>query len=250
MRASAVDDVAGIIYLGDGRGSEQSRLTALSLPLLSDDLASSSSPAALQPLQFLWATPIGSFVNCRGAAAIPDAGVVFASNYWDNQLCVHYAGDGRRLASFALTDTSYLAADPSSGIVYASCRGGIVPFEWVASGGAGVLKRHPNVDLSGTPQASNPDHALTVVPPAFGKSTAYLVSASYSSSLAVFALSSTGAGEACTPTATLIHVHELDGASVYGLAGDAAGTALAVIDAASHNTHVLPWPLPGMPMLL
>ena len=251
LRASAVDDATGILYLGDGRGSEQSRLTALRLPLLSDFLASPCSPATPQPLQLLWATPIGSFVNCRGAAAVPDVGVVFASNYWDNVLCVHAAGDGGRLASVALTDTSYLAADPTSGIVFASCRGGIVPFEWVpASTGAGALKRHPNVDLSGTPQASNPDHCLAVVPPAFGKSTAYLVSASYSSSLAVFALSSTGAGEAYTPTATLIHVHELEGASVYGLAGDAAGTALAVIEGMSHETLVLPWPLPGMPALL
>jgi len=34
-----------------------------------------------------------------------------------------------------------------------------------------------------------------------------------------------------------------------GLAADPWGAALAVCDGASQSTHVLAWPLPGMPQL-
>ena len=42
-------------------------------------------------------------------------------------------------------------------------------------------------------------------------------------------------------------LHVLQGAAVCGLAGDPAGSALVVCDAASGAALVLAWPLPGMP---
>jgi len=51
------------------------------------------------------------------------------------------------------------------------------------------------------------------------------------------------------PGLALVHTHRLEGFAVVGLAADPWGTALAVCDDASNSTHVLAWPLPGMPQL-
>jgi len=51
------------------------------------------------------------------------------------------------------------------------------------------------------------------------------------------------------PGLALVHTHRLEGMQVWGLAADPCGTALAVCDYASQSTHVLAWPLPGMPQL-
>jgi hypothetical protein len=39
------------------------------------------------------------------------------------------------------------------------------------------------------------------------------------------------------------------GMQVFGVAADHAGTTLVVVDGACGATHLLPWPLPGMPLL-
>jgi len=51
------------------------------------------------------------------------------------------------------------------------------------------------------------------------------------------------------PGLALVHTHRLEGMKVRCLAADPCGTALAVCDYASESTHVLAWPLPGMPDL-
>jgi len=51
------------------------------------------------------------------------------------------------------------------------------------------------------------------------------------------------------PGLALVHTHRLEGMKVWGLAADPCGMALAVCDLASQSTHVLAWPLPGMPQL-
>jgi len=51
------------------------------------------------------------------------------------------------------------------------------------------------------------------------------------------------------PGLALVHTHRLEGMQVCGLAADPWGAALAVCDDASESTHVLAWPLPGMPQL-
>ena len=81
---------------------------------------------------------------------------------------------------------------------------------------------------------------LAVIPPAPGKRTAHLIVGTvYEPELRVLSL----------PGLALVHTHMLEGVEVWGLAADPWGTALAVCDWASKSTHVLAWPLPGMPQL-
>jgi len=51
------------------------------------------------------------------------------------------------------------------------------------------------------------------------------------------------------PDFTLVHTHRQEGVAVEGLAADPWGSSIAVCDATSSAMHVLPWPLPGMPLL-
>jgi hypothetical protein len=93
------------------------------------------------------------------------------------------------------------------------------------------------VEAAGT--ADN-DRPLAVMLPTPGRHISYLV-----------------VGTASTPTLrvlplsdrSLVHMHTLEGIKVVGLAADPSGTALAVCDIVSEAVHVLPWPLPGMPLL-
>ena len=88
--------------------------------------------------------------------------------------------------------------------------------------------------------ATNAYRPLAVMPPAPGLHTSYLVMGTcFTPTLIVLSL----------PDRRLFHMHTLDGIKVMGLAADPSGTALAVCDSASEAVHVLPWPLPGMPVL-
>ena len=81
---------------------------------------------------------------------------------------------------------------------------------------------------------------LAVMPPAPGKRTSHLIVGSWHTpELRVLSL----------PGLALVHTHRLVGMEVIMLAADPCGTALAVSDLASESTHVLAWPLPGMPLL-
>ena len=87
---------------------------------------------------------------------------------------------------------------------------------------------------------SNNGRPLAVMPPAPGKHTSHLiVGTAYTPELRVLSL----------PGLALVHTHRLKGMQVWGLAAYPWGEALAVCDNTSRSTHVLAWPLPGMPQL-
>jgi hypothetical protein len=93
---------------------------------------------------------------------------------------------------------------------------------------------------AGTAEAPRP---MTVVPAAAGKQTSHLViSVVGTPTLQVLAL----------PRFNLIHHHTISWTNVRvcGLAADLAGRALLFVDSCSGSVGVLPWPLPGMPVLL
>lgn len=82
---------------------------------------------------------------------------------------------------------------------------------------------------------------LCVVPPAPGRSAAYLV---------VGALGQPLLQVVALPSLALVHTHALPGVRVGGLAADPRGGRLLVVDSAKRRAlHVLAWPLPGMPPL-
>ena len=51
------------------------------------------------------------------------------------------------------------------------------------------------------------------------------------------------------PGLALVHTHRLEGMQVTGLAADPLGGAVVVCDRESGATHIIAWPLPGMPPL-
>jgi hypothetical protein len=84
---------------------------------------------------------------------------------------------------------------------------------------------------------------LTVMPPAPGKSVSHLIVGTWGTpELLVISL----------PDCTLVHVHEMEGIEILGLAADPSGTVLAVSATGTPETttRVLAWPLEGMPPLL
>ena len=83
--------------------------------------------------------------------------------------------------------------------------------------------------------------SVAVMPPTPGRRHSYLVVVRSDNASKVLVLS--------LPSHTLIHTHALEGMDVSGLAADPHGRALAVCDKTSDATHVLAWPLPGMPTL-
>jgi hypothetical protein len=182
-----------------------------------------------------WSAALGC--NCQGVAALPAQGVVVVSAPKHAMLHVHRLSDGVRVASGDAARSTFVAAYPASGTVYAST--GALPscavsaFRWDGT----ALVAEGVVEGAGTAGHWRP---LAVMPPTPGLHTSYLVVGTYGEpTLLVLSL----------PDCRLVHTHTLEGMLVTGLAADPSGTALAVCDGASTAIHVLPWPLPGMPLL-
>jgi hypothetical protein len=216
---------------------------ATSTLLLADSIVNHSKLIAINTsnLSVQWSAKLKS--DCDNIAVLPAHGVVVVSEYDRKKLRVHRLADGVRVASVWASGTSHVAADPSSGIVYASTATTgylftVSAFRW---DGSALVAEGPE---GGVLEASGDEvdwRPLAVMPPAPGRSTSYLVVGTRGlPRLRVLSL----------PDRRLAHTHTLEGMKVSGLAADPSGTALAVCDGASKAVHILPWPLPGMPPLL
>lgn len=162
---------------------------------------------------------------------------------------VHRIGSGEAVYSLeGLHEPTFLAADASSGTVFASVRRAdartglprstVRALRWddqrcrlddlgdVAAAGAGFAGAHRPLAVVPAPSTS-------------GGPGSYLVVGTLGTpELLVIAL----------PECSLVHTHVLCGpaAAVAGLAADASGTLCAVEDASTGSTRLLRWPLPGM----
>ena len=147
------------------------------------------------------------------------------------------------MASITKSSPTYVAADTASATVYVSTRDpdseeddvfSVSAFRWDGA----ALVAEGVVEAAGGSGMSRP---LAVVPPAPGQCTSYLVVGILGfANLRVLSL----------PDRRLVHTLKLEGMQVAGLAADPSGTALAVCEFTSKAIHVLPWPLPGMPLPL
>lgn len=167
--------------------------------------------------------------------------------------------DGSKCGEVAVFEPTFLAADPGSATIFAATfkegRGGsVAAFQW--RGTTGLTPLHATVEAAGVTAARRP---LALMPPTRGSGGGrpYLVVGTQKSSeLRVLAL----------PSLALVHTHTLPGVQVQGLGADSARysvggvgaggdeeapatPALIVLDSASGDILVLPWPLQGMPLL-
>jgi hypothetical protein len=205
--------------------------------LLADDHEDSSKLVAVDAASraVRWSAALGG--SCFGIAVLPLQGVVILSDCGNSKLHVHRLSDGVRVASAEAAFPTYVAADPASGTVYASTGGHtscvVSAFRWDGA----ALVAEGVVKAVGTADHWRP---LTVMPPIPGRHTSYfIVGTRMTPNLRVLSL----------PDRRLVHTHTLEGMVVTGLAADPSGTALAVCDHTTATIHVLPWPLPGMPLL-
>lgn len=178
---------------------------------------------------------------------LPLHGVVMVSS--DIGVSVLGLADGAELGSCS-TDRafSYGCADSESNLVFASLDEepySVHAWSWepsasgpgAAAATGGTLVSLGPLIAAGEAGSRRP---LAVMPPAPGTCFSHLiVGESEASEVRVLSL----------PGFTLVHTHMLEGMRVGSLLADPCGTALAVFDYASESTHLLAWPLPGMPQL-
>jgi hypothetical protein len=218
-RASAYHEFSHTLLLADDSTFGSSRLVAVDMPSRG----------------VRWSAELTS--SADGIAILPGPlhGVVFVCSYTSSCVLACRLSDGVGVARVDLLHCAYLATDPLQATVFASkvAESGnpVVAFRWDGI----TLASDGHVDGAGQAVDYRP---LTVMPPARGRSTSYLiVGHSTHPTLHVFSL----------PDRRLVHTHTLTGMYIRGLAADPSGTALAVCDYASKAVHVIPWPLPGMP---
>ena len=212
--------------------------------LLLADNSDESKLVALDPSTraVRWvASPSSQFGPCGGLAALPSHGVVLAASVCDSAIFARSLVDGSVMGSVTVPNLSNcIAADPRSGAIFGNVRqkGGvcsIARFSWTPGSGlraSGILTSEGGQKGQWRP--------LAVVPPWPEKCVSHLVVGAWNApELLVFAL----------PSLDLVHVHELRGMQVIGLAADPWGQVLAVSDYDSKAICALAWPLPGMQAL-
>jgi hypothetical protein len=189
-----------------------------------------SQVCALSPSsgEVLWTTPRGTLSSVDGVAVLRGEGVVIISEFAVGLHVLRGDDGGPVSPPFALQGASFLAVDRSTNTLFASANGAVVALAW--SGAA--LKVLRSITSLGK-QASRP---MVVVPGATAMGGARLVVGNYSSSrIDVLSL----------PRLRPVAAYRLPrGTKVTGLAADARGTAIVVMNAGSKNGDVFPWPLP------
>lgn len=156
--------------------------------------------------------------------------------------------DGARLGSTAAPcrDAVYVAADPASGLVFASTRERVVALRWDAAAralvSADLPQPRPSPEMGGSDVLPHrvSYRPLAVVP---GVADHHRAAASSAPILVVGSYLKGDLTLVELPSCKVLGQHSLEGVQVAGLAADPRGTALAVCDAASQATLVLPWPL-------
>ena len=175
---------------------------------------------------------------CMKIAVLPFYSLFVASCVLPNRLEVRRLHDGAFVSSITVNYPRCMVADFASDRVYVSTllddeRSWIVScFRWDVTSSA--LIKDDVVEAAGV------EHDLrivAVVPPSLDSTTSYLVVGTiYCSILRIISL----------PDRTLVHVHDLGNVALAGMTADPSGTSLAIGNYRSTNTHVVPWPLPGM----
>jgi hypothetical protein len=200
--------------------------------LLADENEDGAKVVAVDPknMRILWSVNVEE--GSSSLAILPAQGVALRSSYSSRMLFVHSLSDGSCISSLEADFPTYATSDVASATFYVGTFGGCISaFRW--NGSALVAEGDES-------EYGSDHHPLAVVPAAAGHRTSYLVVGTLSSGmLHILSL----------PDRRLVHTHTCEGIHVSCLAADPSGTALAVCDEASKSLHVLPWPLPGMPLL-
>jgi hypothetical protein len=175
-----------------------------------------------------WLTPRGAMGSVDGLAVLRGHGVLVVSEF---SVGLHALSqeDGSALSPpLRLPAASFLAVDRASNTIYASTEGAVVGVVWTGS----TLQLTRSITSLGK-QASRP---IAVVPAVSAAGGSRLVVGNYSASrLDVLSL----------PRLRPVAAYRLPrGTKVVGLAADASGTALLIMDARTKNGDVFPWTLP------
>lgn len=181
-----------------------------------------------------WALHDGAFSNLDAAAILHGLGLVIVCQYAGHVLTVLRISDGTIISSLTLPSyPAFVATDRDTRAVFASVGGAVHELQWDE-------QRQELVDKGAMPgllaRSSRP---LAVVPAIVPGGVAHLVVGDYNSpKLWVVPLPFR-----VSPGVPGFVEHVLPNMGVVGLAADAAGSALLVMDARSRDGLVLPWPL-------
>lgn len=177
-----------------------------------------------------WSTlPDRAFRDNMGIVPLRD--VVMATSYSTSTLHVYRAVDGVRIQSLPCISPSHAAVDPTTGAIFVSSST-IEEFAWDGTSLAAVGP----VD-SAAPSGSS-YRCVAVIPGRRGSSSVLVCACWGRSELHVVSL----------PERQLVRKHTLTGMAVSSLAADPSGLALAIGDSRTSAIHVLPWPLPDLPL--
>ena len=183
-----------------------------------------------------WALHDGVFSNLDAAAILHGLGLIIVCQYTDHLLSVLRISDGKIISSLSLPGyPAFVATDRDTRAVFASVGGAVHELRWDE-------QRQELVDKGAIPgllaRSSRP---LAVVPAAVADGVAHLVVGDYNSpKLWIVPLPfRVSPGE---PGFRVVE-HVLPNMGIVGLAADAAGSAILVMDARSRHGLVLPWPL-------
>lgn len=169
--------------------------------------------------------------GCNGIAVLPNCGVAFVSK--EKGLVAYRIEDGAFLNKFHCPkDPTYIAADTCSSAVFVSTFDQVSAYLW--NGSALIFDGNFNETFETTGYS----FPLAVMSTRTNKQTkSYLIVGKFDcATLRVFSL----------PDRRLIHIHNLEGIKVTGLAADPSGFALAVCDTVSSDIVIFSWPLEGM----
>lgn len=222
----------------------------------------------IDSLNVRWRTESKNFTS--GIAVLGVQAIAIAANQHDNALYTHRLDDGECIGCVpGVPGPSFLASDPRTATVYVSVfdglNGGVHAYRW--TGDAGLAPHGSAMEgiAAAVPatRQRRPVAVMAMAAPAGGSHAFLIVGSHRSPFLHILAL----------PSHRLLAVLELPGLKIVGLAADAGSTGsfhgprsgggisasspyasnppcLAVMDAASGDAIVLPWPLPGMPSLV
>lgn len=174
-----------------------------------------------------------------GLVVLPAAGVVIVGSHGvgPGTVHVHRLADGTTLARSRVERLTYMAADASSGTIYASTHtSSIEVLRWDGH----QLERLEPLRLRPHLPAGTSHNPLCVMPDAKSDSGApqLIVGVQDAADIVTFSLDARG-----TPGALISKQRLASGIEVGGIAADPSGCALVVMDMPSRCARVLPWPL-------
>ena len=185
-----------------------------------------------------WASRDGAFSNLDAAAILHGLGLIIVCQYTAHILTVLRILDGAIVSSLTLPGApAFVATDRDTRAVFASIGGKVHELRWDE-------QRQELVDMDAiTCLLSRSSRPLAVVPASAAGGVAHLVVGDYNSPQLWIA----PLPIRVSPGVPSFVEYMLPNICVVGLAADAAGSALLVMDSRSRDGRVLPWPLPAAP---